>query len=307
MEQKPEHSYAKASSSASNVVKKNQDHGYAKSSSLSLKKHKKHQIIDPKQRKLSFSKLPAKPKIQEVTLSSSSDSDEPLSSVKNSNDSSSPVGKMKLLTFTKKSPIKPTLIAKKVVEGQNDVSFKNKAKDGTSPKVHKKKKREKSPSSKGKEKKKEGKTKLKILSSSKAKGDSSPKKAKKLKSPKKKSSTKENKTNGVLSSSKKVKIDLSSDSDSDLDIPLSQLKNSPKFKNSPKIKVTPKLSSKHGLSLHKKGGSSASAMALKVLSQVQRSPKVKISTVKSPKLKLKVSSYFLDVTVYTSGYANIEF
>ena len=287
VEQKPEHSYAKASSSASNVIKKNQDHGYAKSSSLSLKKHKKHEIIDPKQRKLSFSKLPAKPKVQEVTLSSSSDSDEPLSSVKNNNDSSSPVGKMKLLTFTKRSPPKPTLVSKKTAEGQSKKTLHNKLKDGVSPKVSKKKKVGKSPSSKGKEKSKEGKTKLKVSSASKVKGDSALKKAKKLKSPKK-SSTKKSKTNGALSGSKKIKIDLSSDSDSDLDIPLSQLKNSPKFKNSPKIKLTPKLSSEHGSSPHKKGGPSASAMALKVLSQTERSPKVKISTVKSPKLILKV-------------------
>ena len=286
VEQKPEHSYAKASSSASTFIKKNQDHGYAKSSSLSLKKHKKHEVIDPKQRKLSFSKLPAKPKIQEVTLSSSSDSDEPLSSVKNNNDSRSPVGKMKLLTFTKKSPPKPTLVAKNAVEGQSKKTLDNKLKDGVSPKISKKKKVGKSPSSKGRQKK-EGKTKLKVSSASKVKGDSALKKARKLKSPKK-SSTKESKTNGALSGSKKIKIDLSSDSDSDLDIPLSQLKNSPKFKNSPKIKRTPKLSSEHGPSPHKKGGRSASAMALKVLSQTERSPKVKISTVKSPKLILKV-------------------
>ena len=272
-----EHHYAKSSSTPL-LAKKDSDHGYAKSSAhSSTKKVKKAEVIDPKQRKLSFAKVPSLHKV-EVTYVSS-DSDEPLSSIKSveanslgrASDKSSNHSVNGLKDkVTSKSPVKD------LPPGDVAVLPSNLQKDGDSKKIGLWPRPKKTPtliqspgfSRKNSIKKgvlmdgdKEEKKKKKKVSS-----------GKKLSLVKKESpSTKKRLTPDSGKKHKKGLIPLPSDSDSDLDVPLSKLKTSPKS-DTKKYPVKP-LKSKRSLSMS------------------ERSPKVKISHSKSPKIKEKVSIY----------------
>ena len=265
-----EHQYARSSSSTPLVAKKTSDHGYAKSTASSTKKLKKLGVTDPKQRKLSFAKVPSFHKVTYV----SSDSDEPLSSMKSTENSTLggksekgshpvngleqkvaikiPVKKVSTSLPTEVSVLPPTNLST-LMDGRN-----------LSPKAKKVPTLIKSPGFS----KKAGKTKEIILEDQKEK-------KKKLSNGKKlislkdgPSSLKKKQSPDSGRKQKKELISLSSDSDSDLDVPLSKLKASPKS-NSKQQQVK-------------------NSKSKKSLSMTERSPKVKISHSKSPKSKDKV-------------------
>lgn len=253
----------------SKVESKPPDHGYAKSASISTKKAKKHEVVvDPKQRRLPFAKVPASQ--TSVTTYVSSDSDEPLASITAAEGNS--VSSMKKSAHSvngvehKHSPLKQLdKCSKDKVEVVPSKSLEDKAKERKvsspkftkspslipSPDISKKSSQAQNPLSIKAGEKKE-KAKLKKLSNGN--------KVKKSTQSKKKEPNRSNKK------MKKVVVALSTDSDSDLDVPLSQLKASPKQKKKPKIKNVKSVNS--------------TAMS-------ERSPKVKISHAKSPKSKDK--------------------
>ena len=259
----------------SKVESKPPDHGYAKSASISTKKAKKHEVVvDPKQRRLPFAKVPASQ--TSVTTYVSSDSDEPLASITAAEGNS--VSSMKKSAHSvngvehKHSPLKQLdKCSKDKVEVVPSKSLEDKAKERKvsspkftkspslipSPDISKKSSQAQNPLSIKAGEKKE-KAKLKKLSNGN--------KVKKSTQSKKKEPNRSNKK------MKKVVVALSTDSDSDLDVPLSQLKASPKQKKKPKIKNVKSVNS--------------TAMS-------ERSPKVKISHAKSPKSKDKVFIRFL--------------
>ena len=272
-----EHQYAKSTSLS--LTKKRSDHGYAKSSSSSsTKKNKKIDIVDPKQRKLSFAKVPSLHKVEATSLSS--DSDEPLSSIKSNEDNTTASNFVKKSDHSmngtaQKSPNKspnkklaPILPKEVEVLPLHSPNNESKKRLGFFPK------HEKAPAvipSTGCQRI------TKQSEESSLKGQKHEKKlvnTKKVKQIKNKSSPlKKKHTPGSGKKLKKEVMTLSTDSDSDLDVPLSKLKTSPKFKSKSKSPLK-------------------SLKSMKKMSLTERSPKVKISHSKSPKIKGKVRHCF---------------
>ncbi|XP_065072272.1 tyrosine-protein kinase BAZ1B-like isoform X2 [Rhopilema esculentum] len=269
----PEHGCSKHSPSSSTFSKNSVDHGYAKLSSS--KKSKKLSIIDPKQRKLSFAKIPSIKHSEKIVIdSSNSESDEPLALFKNGKS----IDPTKKVTETDESS-KNTIgsVTETTRNGSLDATLSKKVGGNI----------EQLPASPKKSKKET------IGSEAFATHkNSSPSKMANCNSKKKDSCAKMKpfkadgkRENGLKLSKKSAKINVPSDSDSDLDVPLSQLKNSPKFKKSEKAKL---IAPSHLKKDHTKKKFSKSAEKLKKLSHCERSPKMKISHAKSPNMKNKV-------------------
>ena len=271
-----EHQYAKSTAATALGTKKNADHGYAKSSTASsTKKTKKLEVLDPKQRKLSFTKVPPLHKTDVTYISS--DSDEPLSAIK-SVESITLGAKLEKINdhavnglekkLGSKSPVKKLSPGLKteilVLPSSNLPVDEDKKKLVLSPKAKKVPTLIQAPGFSRKANKKRESTNedqknvKKKLSNCKKHGSvgNEPSSSKKLQTP------------GAGRKLKKGFITLSSDSDSDLDIPLSKLKTSPKSSD--------------------KKQQMKSVKSKKKLSMTERSPKVKISHSKSPKIKDKV-------------------
>lgn len=265
--------YAKPNNSTALGAKKSFDHGYAQSSSK--KKSKKAEEVDSKQRKLSFAKVPSLHEVSYV----SSDSDEPLSSIRSSEDAAASLTKTTGHSIngmevepSSGSPVKKisSHSPKKFVALQANPSKIEEKKIGLFPKQ---KKMPTLISSPGASKKSSPKKDF-SPESAKCKDQKSEKKkfanGKKVTPVKKKSPMVKKGSTGSGKKPKKALVTLSSDSDSDLDLPLSKLKTLPKL--SKKLKISKSMNS---------------------ISATERSPKVKISHAKSPKMKDKVKSLML--------------